>query len=120
MESELMPQCGACGSRGTHKVGAETAAPAVGCHCGVIVTGFTEAEATERWERLARRAEIGRLVEEILHKTWYVQLAAEPDGHTRMYDVRTECRSSYTDTLLDALRSLAAEIGGDDEAEGAR
>ena len=67
-----------------------------------------------------RLAEIGRLVEEILHKTWYVQLAAEPDGHARMYDVRTECRSSYTDTLLDALRSLAAEIGGDDEAEGAR
>lgn len=126
MESELMPQCGACGSRGTHKVGAETAAPAVGCHCGVIVTGFTEAEATERWERLARRAEIGALVERMMSDPRSVALrfgsavdltdgseyvdailwyrAAEESGRTQSY--------GQGGTLLDALRALAAEIGG--------
>jgi hypothetical protein len=32
----------------------------------VIVTGFTEGEAIERWTTLARRAEIGALVERIV------------------------------------------------------
>ena len=58
---------------------------------------------------LARRAEIGRLVEDVLSKTGYFQVEEESDEHGRMYDVRTQERSSYTETLLDALRELAAE-----------
>lgn len=119
METELMPQCGVCGTRGTHRVGAETAAPAVGCHCGVIVTGFTEVEATERWNLLARRAEIGRLVEAIccsdrldgplkifppgFSETFRATLVSYAQGH-----LRTESAS-----LLDALRKLEKEVCGE-------
>lgn len=118
MGSELMPQCGACGSRGTRKVGAETAAPAVGCHCGVIVTGFTEAEATERWERLSRRAEIGAIVERIVANVEHI-----PDdgrlfiGHgglsVGIEDDFGEHRHIASASLLDALRALAAEVCGE-------
>lgn len=115
MGSELMPQCGACGSRGTRKVGAETAAPAVGCHCGVIVTGFTEAEATERWERLSRRAEIGALVEEMcrngsLDGPLKVFPSRLVDGPVRvsLATFALGVRNGEAATLLDALRALAA------------
>jgi hypothetical protein len=105
--------CGVCRSRGTHKVGAETAAPAVGCHCGVIVTGFTEGEATERWNILARRAEIGRLVEELAKRPkgglWVLE---REDGKFFVDCDRTPPGSVVgATTLLEALRALAKEVG---------
>jgi hypothetical protein len=90
----------------------------------VIVTGFTEAEATERWEILARRAEIGALVEEMcrngsLNGPLKVFPSRLVDGPVRVSLVTfSGVRNGEARTLLESLRSLAAEIGGNDEFHG--
>ena len=65
----------------------------------------------ERHNTLARRAEVGALVERIVDGLGYVQMECEADanGEAGMYDVRSHDASAYTDTLLDALRALAKE-----------
>ena len=64
---------------------------------------------------LARRAEIGALVDRIVDGLGYVQMECEADanGEAGMYDVRSHDAGAYTDTLLDALRALAKEVSGD-------
>lgn len=76
----------------------------------------------ERHNTLARRAEIGRLVEKSCGGTldgplkifpntvgqWTVSLQSYSQGVLRVSG----------DTLLDALRALEAEVGGRDEPEG--
>ena len=70
----------------------------------------------ENHNTLARRAEVGALVERIVDGLGYVQMECEADanGEAGMYDVRSHDASAYTDTLLDALRALAKEVNGDD------
>lgn len=111
MSDELEPRCGICGARGTAIVGAETAAPAVGCYCGVLVTGFSEREATERWNILSRRAEIGRLVEACGDHLALCNTTGCGEKHVRaQWSAVAHGKGGSGATLLDALRELEGRL----------
>jgi len=117
MSEELMPcpvpECGR---------DVEATDEGVFCICGYRldheledVEGESSADTIERHNTLARRAEIGALVERLVDGLGYLQMECEADanGEVGMYDVRSHDASAYTDTLLDALRALAKEVSGD-------
>ena len=82
-----------------------------GAYCVSPDCGHYEVLPVEMHNTLARRAEVGALVERIVDGLGYVQMECEADanGEAGMYDVRSHDASAYTDTLLDALRALAKE-----------
>ena len=110
MESELEP-CPVCGAKILPSVvpmyDDGSAASTASCFNGKCLYRVRR----EDHNTLARRAEIGALVERIVDGLGYVQMECEADanGEAGMYDVRSHDASAYTDTLLDALRSLAKE-----------
>lgn len=119
MSEELMP-CPVCG--GPVGVGWETESQGQAVECSTDlspwhykVAGSDYADAVAQHNTLARRAEIGRLVESMAVNGCSVCLwesidSQGPSQYTAEFRGDRDPIFQYGATLLDALRSLAAEL----------
>lgn len=117
MESELLEPCPVCG-RGCEVVEGDDETGGVFCACGYRLDdeemkGIAE-DAIARHNTLARRAEIGRIVEEIVDgPDAEIHVRRLMDSYVVARDDERDDKLPWTGespTLLEALRALAAEL----------
>lgn len=119
MESELLEPCPVCG-RGCEVVEGDDETGGVFCACGYRLDdeemkGIAE-DAIARHNALCRRAEIGARVEQVLKAKLHVGVNRKPmsDGSsvytTFLFDEGVQYAVNHADSILDALRSLAAKL----------
>jgi hypothetical protein len=82
--------------------------------CPYMLDGGIPAVVIEAHNTLARRAEIGALVEEIADETGGVMICSAADEPGYLVWTAGNHTPRHQGAMLDALRSLAAEIGGGD------